>query len=365
MASSNKKLAKERVVYAKAWPAEAKCSVLHLAQTYKGGLSNIDEQENLAHQVRFILDFATPAVVAASAYTLSCAIESFNNSELRVNLQRHLRTYLSAHSLPHTDDDRASCPVMQETSQRIATAAAETKDAIQKITGKDQGRVFVNDADKAEITVDDESVIGRYMDANTPTVVTQKRASLVLGGPGTGKGTAAKFARKGNPGAVYINTDDVMEMIPGYDQDVNGDRRGDILVSKLGSANMWHADAKRIANTIMSRVLSSAQSFIFDGTGANVKKLDDRIEHIRRLGYSIDIYVTRLDEDTALRRVGDVNDPTSRPNKTGRFVPSSVVREHKNPVSNADILERYAKPGVQNIYVVNTAGDHVTVEEIL
>jgi hypothetical protein len=82
-------------------------------------------------------------------------------------------------------------------------------------------------------------------------------------------------------------------------------------------------------------------------------------------GYNIDIVLTKLDEHTAVRRVGDKNDPEGRANKTGRFVPPNVITKSRNLVDDKEIIDRYHIEGVKNVYVVDTSNQDVITYQLI
>lgn len=163
------------------------------------------------------------------------------------------------------------------------------------------------------------------------------RAVFVLGGSGTGKTSAAKFGMKWfsmKPGEFsYINTDDIMGMLPGY----QGLRGG------LGSVNgvpmvdhdagdEYIADAKKITAEIFEESIDEGLDIMFDGTGRNQASLARRVHKVRDAGYDVSIVHTSLSSDEAYRRSHD-----SIPGRDYRTVPEHVYR-NTNPGEGVEAI---------------------------
>jgi len=325
--------------------------------------SGFDLDAHTQQQLQNVITQLTPALYAASAYTIHCAIDAVRDLELRGGMMEKLTAALGYTPSPTALD---SCPAPNALRENVTKLWASHVDIVGRITQKPPGRVFTTANTDAlpPQTAASDAIIAEYKRRNAPATIGDKVATFVLGGPGTGKGSAVRYAKESDPNGLYINTDDMMELLPGYIADLDAGKSGGVQISLLDAANKWHKCAKDLAGDLLASVVEKGQSFIFDGTGANVEKTNARMNDLARRGYSINVYVTRLDEGTALRRVGDVYDPASRPNRSGRYVPPEVITKHANAVTDEEIIKRYDNDHVNTLYVVNTANEEVTVEKL-
>lgn len=184
------------------------------------------------------------------------------------------------------------------------------------------------------------------------------RAVFILGGSGTGKSGATKLALRWfglNRGEfTYINTDDVMEALPGY----QGLRAG------LGSVNgvplvdhdagdEYHADAKAITKEIFGDAVEDGRDIMFDGTGRNQVSLLRRIQTVNDAGYQVSIVHTSLDPEEAFRRSSG-----GLPRRNYRTVPEHVHHETNPGVGVDAIVDHLGEEiidAVDNLVVVDTS----------
>lgn len=151
-------------------------------------------------------------------------------------------------------------------------------------------------------------------------------ATFILGPPGAGKGTLFRKVVEEHPeyqdglaGAYTLNTDDIMESLPGYSPMLHLGTMSGYPISRKDAAKIYHDPAKKINKKIMDQLITEKKSFIFDGTGANVDKLRHKIQKVKDAGYEIQVVVITADMDTRQKRV------YLRSIITGRYVPETVV----------------------------------------
>jgi len=176
----------------------------------------------------------------------------------------------------------------------------------------------------------------------------EKIAVLILGGASTGKSQALKIARKKYDPAnkwstgdmIYINTDDVMADQPGYKKLITGlGKYGDLPITDRDAANKYHAAAKVMATDMFNEAIKKDYDIVFDGTGTNKKKVKDKVERLKQLGYQVKIVHTVLPKEKALAR------SHGRADKVGRFVPKNVILE-SNPGTRSQVIDQFERNNV-------------------
>ena len=158
-----------------------------------------------------------------------------------------------------------------------------------------------------------------------------KTATFILGDSGAGKGTVTrqiiqnnKNLKQGTWGALYFNTDDVMELLPGYTSLLKMGSMKGVPISDMDAAAIYHEPAKAIASLLRKRALELGESIIFDGTGSNIKKLERMIKTFKEEGYIVNVIAVAAPANIRQGRVA------SRAVHTGRFVPPWVVQKRRS-----------------------------------
>ena len=112
-------------------------------------------------------------------------------------------------------------------------------------------------------------------------------ATFMVGLPGSGK-TSVRNSGVSLPPSVDVNSDLIMEKIPGYEP---------------GLANAYHERASDIAkNYLMPAVIKGGYHFVSDTTN-NVDKLTHQIQTVKSLGYKVGVIHARVDNATSVERV--------------------------------------------------------------
>lgn len=152
---------------------------------------------------------------------------------------------------------------------------------------------------------------------------------MLGGGPATGKTTFVKTGVTDVPSkesgkAVYINADDIKELLP-----ENPRMRDGNDADFFNAAKFAHEESSILAKAVERKARSNRQDIVLDGTGDSaVQKLADKVGVAQRDGYKvIGTYVTIPTQtawDRSVKRaLGD----------TKRYVPESIVRTTHKEVS--------------------------------
>jgi len=145
------------------------------------------------------------------------------------------------------------------------------------------------------------------------TPVDNPTASILGGGPASGKGTAILGNTKFPKNMVRIDPDEIKKLLPEYDDLI---ARG---VADAGTA--VHAESSYLSEIIAKRAASGRYNFVMDGSGdRSYKKLTGRIKGYRAGGARIEAHYVTVDSDVAVSRA------LARGKETGRFVPEEYNR---------------------------------------
>ena len=146
---------------------------------------------------------------------------------------------------------------------------------------------------------------------------------MLGGGPAAGKSTMLKAGTVSVPTgkqAAQINADDIKAQIPDYDSMTkSGDKR---------AAAFSHEESSYIAKRAQAAAFERSQDVVLDGTGdSSVRSLSGKIEKARRAGYRVEGMYATVPTQVAVDRAN------ARGERTGRFVPESVIRSTHASVS--------------------------------
>lgn len=202
---------------------------------------------------------------------------------------------------------------------------------------------------------------------NTKTLLNEnKQAFFVLGGPATGKSGAVEATEKqfnfnmnSDKDFIYLNTDDVMELLPQYIRgyDLSGCNTGKTIYVDKNNADISHEKAKMFAEQMYKEAVAKNFSIVFDGTGNNTKKLREKIlKLVNCHGYTVTIVHTLLDKKEALRRA------SSRAYSSRRFVPDNVIRDSNPGTDKDNIAKRICLPNIP-LYFLDTSKENTSLEK--
>lgn len=152
------------------------------------------------------------------------------------------------------------------------------------------------------------------------------------GGPAAGKSTMLKAGSvdvpahgpevaEGERQAVLVNADEVKGEIPEYRDMISGGQAPD-------AARFAHEESSYVAKRIQTAAFEAGQDVVLDGTGdSSAASIGGKISNARENGYRVVGNYATVPTDVAVER------SNARGEKTGRFVPETVVRETHARVS--------------------------------
>jgi len=163
--------------------------------------------------------------------------------------------------------------------------------------------------------------------ANIPESV-DPTFTMLGGGPASGKTTVIRSGQVDVPDkskAVYINADDVKEVLPENKRMRFESNDADFF----RAAEFAHEESSILAKRIQKRAIENGQNVVLDGTGDSaVAKLASKVEQARQAGYKVNgVYVT-VPTDVAVERSNK-----RALGASARYVPESVVRTTHQDVS--------------------------------
>ncbi len=172
-------------------------------------------------------------------------------------------------------------------------------------------------------------------------------ATFLLGGSGAGKSTSFenilthnKQFQEGVSGALLFNTDEIMEELPGYKGMMDLGTLDNRIVSNQMAADIYHEPAEEIGDTLLMEAINNHESFIFDGTGNNFRKLQSRFKDLKSRGYQINVIVVTADTHLRIERV------EKRSIQTGRWVPPEVVAKGRTLEEWQFVLNESVQNGI-------------------
>lgn len=165
------------------------------------------------------------------------------------------------------------------------------------------------------------------------------------GGGGSGKGyVLEKGLIDGVPDktkAAHINSDDIKELLPEYDQ-----LRG----LKDTTAAAWvHEESSYLAKQVQAEALNRGLNVVMDQVASNPDKVIRQFDAARERGYRVEANYVTVPVETAIARA------EQRGKKTGRFVPESVLREAHKGATTA-FQELAARGAADRMTLVDNGG---------
>jgi uncharacterized membrane protein YgcG len=157
-----------------------------------------------------------------------------------------------------------------------------------------------------------DEIINKAFEGKTP--VDNPQSYILGGGPAAGKTTALRSGLVDVPeNHVLAAGDDIKEMLPEYEG---------------ANASLVHEESSYLAKQIAAKAASKNYNTVMDGTGDNsLSSLEKKVASMSPNGQPVHgIYVT-VDTETAVARA------ISRAEKTGRYMPESILRANHASVS--------------------------------
>jgi 8-oxo-dGTP pyrophosphatase MutT (NUDIX family)/predicted ABC-type ATPase len=162
---------------------------------------------------------------------------------------------------------------------------------------------------------------------------TSPRAIVMMGGPGSGKGTVLKSIDQRDPDMVHIDADEFKQGLPEY-------RRG-IEAGAKAAATSVHEESGWLVDRAFDEAVADKKNILLDGTGKNVDGYTNRIQRMKDAGYDVWLFYVRTEPRVGLRRA------LSRAAGKGRYVPNWVLagayeKIPKNFAKLARLVDGYA-----------------------
>lgn len=158
---------------------------------------------------------------------------------------------------------------------------------------------------------------------------TQPEAIFTAGGAASGKSSlAGRVSEAGRNlpvprGHVYVNPDDIKQMLPEYQELAEGGR------PELSVA-ATHEESSDIAKLLTAIAVARKRHLVIDGTGnTDVGKFGDKLRNAKAAGYKVTARYAHIPVETAIER------EQLRAQKTGRKVDEQVLRHQHAMVSRS------------------------------
>jgi adenylate kinase family enzyme/predicted house-cleaning noncanonical NTP pyrophosphatase (MazG superfamily) len=237
----------------------------------------------------------------------------------------------------------------------LPVCSAESQQCTMRVATSSNGfsRVFVNGDIRPEVSqmgYDPELIQeAKSVIYNAPRTGQQYNpvATFLLGGSGAGKTTSFANILATNPeiqqgvsGALEFNTDDIMGGLPGYKAMMELGTLDNMVVSNQMAADVFHEPAEEIGRSLINETVDNQRSFIFDGTGNNLKKLQAQFHDLKLRGYQVNVVVVTADASVRMERA------EKRGIRTGRWIPPEVVAKGYDSETWQSILSQYAQDGI-------------------
>lgn len=174
-------------------------------------------------------------------------------------------------------------------------------------------------------------------------------AVFTAGGAASGKSALAGRATDAGSnltvprGHVYVNPDDIKEMLPEYGH-LAEDGHPEV------SAAATHEESSDIAKLLTTIAIQRKRHLVIDGTGnTQVGKFGDKLRNAKKTGYRVTVRYAHIPVETAIER------EQKRALDTGRKVDEQVLRNQHQAVSESFVKDVKNIPGIKT-EVYSTAG---------
>lgn len=161
------------------------------------------------------------------------------------------------------------------------------------------------------------------------------RAFWFMGGPASGKSSAAKHSKDLMPrDAVVINPDEIKSLMPEYQAAVNA---GD-----AAAAFIVHEESSDISKRLMAEAISRNLNIVIDGTGNGKRgKFVSKVQEMKAAGYSNVGFMVSKPTDAAYVWA------TKRALSAHRWVPGEEIKhQHRSISANFDTVQQALEDGI-------------------
>jgi ADP-ribose pyrophosphatase YjhB (NUDIX family)/predicted ABC-type ATPase len=217
-----------------------------------------------------------------------------------------------------------------EAYQALASGAATDTQKIHQVDGK------YTDARKLL----HQHIVNHFFANARPVTDGKPKAIFTAGGAASGKSGLAGQASNAEAnldipeGAVYINPDDIKEMLPEYKQ-LKGMGREDIAAAAV------HEESSDLAKLMTGLAMQGNYPVIVDGTGnSKVGKFGKKLSAARDAGYDVEARYAHVPVGEAIAR------EKKRAERTGRKVAESLLRSQHRTVAQSYVEDISKMPGV-------------------
>lgn len=231
---------------------------------------------------------------------------------------------------------RESSPVDAIVGSLEGKQGDEAYDALVKGTALDTQKLFQHDGEYTpERKARHQQIINHFF-ANAKPAEGKPKAIFTAGGAASGKSSLAGQATPDRnldvpEGAVYINPDDIKEMLPEYNE-LKRRGREDI------AACATHEESSDLAKLMTALAMQQHYPIIVDGTGnSHVGKFGSKLQAAADNGYDVEARYAHVPVDEALKR------ERIRAEKTGRKVAEPLLRDQHKTVAQSytqDVINR-------------------------
>lgn len=157
-----------------------------------------------------------------------------------------------------------------------------------------------------------DAIINEFLQ-DTPSF-DKPKVIFVAGVPGSGKTSTLKGLHNLD-NYVYINNDDIKEMLPEYQKDPL-------------NAPLVHREASDIELRLIRKSIRNKKSIMLDKTFKSMEKTKRIIKSLKRKGYDIEMVATQLPTHESIKRAYD------RMQRSGRYVPFELIAKVAPDINN-------------------------------
>lgn len=240
--------------------------------------------------------------------------------------------------------------VMAQGADDYAPTNPDAKDTLERFTDA-AGRFTPQRRELHDAIV--RSILRDLVKAEQPTV------RMLGGGPASGKTTVARVAKMPD-NAVSVDVDHVRTLLPEY-QSLT--KAGDVR-----AAAFTHEESSFVAKRVVKEAGEFGSNIVVDGTGdGGFEALAKKLEGYRSMGHSVSGTYVTIDTDVAVARA------LARGQKSGRFVPETVIRQTHKSVSQVlpramrdglfDHVELWDNTGTPPLLVAEATRDTITIHD--